>query len=105
MRTKLMRANAGGSEARVVFRHAVDNNLVTGTSGHTTLAQRSFQGNLGSKAGAVHRQHVGWRGDEGFGKKVNRRLYAIRQLGTGKMEATYNLHGTGDKVKPAARST
>ena len=37
-----MGANAGGSQASVVFWHSVDDYLVTGASGNTTLAQRGF---------------------------------------------------------------
>ena len=101
---KLVGANAGGSQARVVFRYAVNNNLVASASRHTTFAQRSFQCNLGSKAGTVHRQYVSWRRNEGFGKKVDCGLYAIRHLGTSKMEATYNLNRMGDIVN-AVQST
>lgn len=92
-----MKANAGGSQARVVFRHSVNDYLVTGASWNATLAQRGFQCNLGSKAGTVHRQHVGWRGNKSFGEKVDRGLDTIRKLGASKMEATHNLHRTGDR--------
>jgi len=37
-----MGANAGGSQACVVFWHSADDYLVTGASGNTTLAQRGF---------------------------------------------------------------
>src|SRR6266403_1609400 len=49
----LARANAGGSQGCVVIRDAVDGNPMTSTSWYATLAQRSLQCNLDSKAGTV----------------------------------------------------
>jgi hypothetical protein len=65
---------------------------VANTGRYTTLAQRGFQRDLGSKAGTVHRQYISRRGDEVFGEKLDSRSYATRQLGAGKMQATYNLY-------------
>lgn len=84
----------------VVIRDAVDRYRVTSTSRYATLAQRSFQCNLDGKAGTVHRQHIGWCGNEIVREEVDSGLYTIRELWAGKMQATYNLQPQiGDMLK------
>jgi hypothetical protein len=73
--------------------------VVTDPSGYTTLAQSGFQCNLSSKAGTVHRQNICWGGNDGFREEVDCRIYAICQLGAGKVKATDNLSMTGDRLK------
>ncbi len=50
----LVRLNAGGAHGRIVIGDAVDGYPVTSASWYATIAQRSLQCNLDSKAGTVH---------------------------------------------------